>query len=289
MTNPSPHNIQLRAWIRDFILNGGEFTQELEDQIIAVLGTVLTTRGDLLTRDGTGAVRLAKGAQNTLLNMGANDPAWATLSTILDNVIGSTRGALLMRGASGWSKIDPGTSGNVLTSNGAGADPSYQDKASALKFLSSQTASNSSSLDFTSGIDSTYPNYLFVYEDILPASSTLLKVRVSTDAGSSWESTNYVAIVSTDTTAIVMTSANMDTASGGGACGQLTICNPSSGSNYKRIYGVGSYMAATSVYAATSTGGMWHGATTAINGVRFLMHSGNIASGTIRLYGIKGS
>lgn len=48
-----------------------------------------------------------------------------TASTILDS-IGSTRGSVLYRGASGWAILTPGTSGHVLTSNGAGADPSYQ-------------------------------------------------------------------------------------------------------------------------------------------------------------------
>lgn len=46
-------------------------------------------------------------------------------SSSLDTTFGSTRGAILERGASGWTLISPGTSGHVLTSNGSGADPSY--------------------------------------------------------------------------------------------------------------------------------------------------------------------
>ncbi|HEV8015203.1 MAG TPA: hypothetical protein VGP48_06700 [Stellaceae bacterium] len=54
--------------------------------------------------------------------------AWigVTLSGAIDNAIGATRGAILERGASGWTLVAPGTSGQVLTSNGSGADPSYQ-------------------------------------------------------------------------------------------------------------------------------------------------------------------
>lgn len=48
-----------------------------------------------------------------------------TATTILDSV-GSTRGSLLERGAAGWAIVSPGTATYVLTSNGAGADPSYQ-------------------------------------------------------------------------------------------------------------------------------------------------------------------
>lgn len=52
--------------------------------------------------------------------------AGESLSALIDSSIGSTRGAILERGASGWVLIAPGTSGYVLTSNGTGADPTYQ-------------------------------------------------------------------------------------------------------------------------------------------------------------------
>lgn len=49
----------------------------------------------------------------------------AVLSAALDAAAGSTRGAVLYRGASGWAILAPGTAGTVLTSGGAGADPSW--------------------------------------------------------------------------------------------------------------------------------------------------------------------
>jgi hypothetical protein len=48
------------------------------------------------------------------------------ITAIIDAQIGSTRGSVLFRGASGWTILTPGTSTYVLTSNGSGADPSYQ-------------------------------------------------------------------------------------------------------------------------------------------------------------------
>lgn len=47
-----------------------------------------------------------------------------TASTVLDDV-GTTRGSVLYRGAAGWAILAPGTVNFVLTSGGAGADPSY--------------------------------------------------------------------------------------------------------------------------------------------------------------------
>lgn len=47
-----------------------------------------------------------------------------TASACLDG-IGSTRGSVLYRGVAGWAALTPGTSGDCLKSQGAGADPVY--------------------------------------------------------------------------------------------------------------------------------------------------------------------
>lgn len=38
----------------------------------------------------------------------------------------ATRGSVMIKGASDWIELPPGTSGDVIMSNGAGADPTYQ-------------------------------------------------------------------------------------------------------------------------------------------------------------------
>lgn len=53
-------------------------------------------------------------------------PVANTLTGILDACIGNTQGDLLYRSASGWAVLAPGTSGQVLTTGGAAADPSWQ-------------------------------------------------------------------------------------------------------------------------------------------------------------------
>lgn len=54
----------------------------------------------------------------------AADVPNATISGILDN-IGSTRGSVLFRGSSLWEALTPSTSGYVLSTQGAGADPTW--------------------------------------------------------------------------------------------------------------------------------------------------------------------
>lgn len=53
-------------------------------------------------------------------------PTDATLTSILDQAIGSTRGSIVERGSSAWAPITPRTSGYPFVSNGAASDPAYQ-------------------------------------------------------------------------------------------------------------------------------------------------------------------
>ena len=60
----------------------------------------------------------------------------------------------------------------------------------SLVFLSKQTASSSSTVNFTSGIDSTYKEYLFTFNNIHPSSATsYFQFNMSTDGGSNYNVT----------------------------------------------------------------------------------------------------
>lgn len=76
-----PQTLQLIAKIRGVILNGDEFTAELEAQIAALLGTILTTRGDVLRRGETAVERHALGASGTVLGSDGTDVLFRTLAT----------------------------------------------------------------------------------------------------------------------------------------------------------------------------------------------------------------
>lgn len=65
-------------------------------------------------------------ASNTgLVNItgGAATPSATTLTAWIDSAIGNTQGSILYRGASTWSALAPGTSGQALLAQGAGANP----------------------------------------------------------------------------------------------------------------------------------------------------------------------
>ena len=87
-------------------------------------GTGLT--GGPITSSGTiSFATIATG--NILANISGSTaaPTPNTLTAIMDSAIGSTQGSIIYRNASSWVALTPGTSGQVLRTNGAGANPSW--------------------------------------------------------------------------------------------------------------------------------------------------------------------
>ena len=76
----------------------------------------------------TGTIALAAIADHTLLaniSGGALAPSSTTLTALIDNALGNTRGDILYRNATVWTVLAPGTAGFSLQTGGAGADPAY--------------------------------------------------------------------------------------------------------------------------------------------------------------------
>jgi hypothetical protein len=63
-------------------------------------------------------------ASRVLGSVAGGNVSELTASQVLD-LIGSTRGQILYRGASGWAVLSPSTAGYLLQTGGAGADPSW--------------------------------------------------------------------------------------------------------------------------------------------------------------------
>jgi len=105
-----------------------------------------------------------------------------------------TQHGVLVGGASNAvASTAVGTAGQVLTSNGAGVDPTYQNNAStsgSYILLETQTASASATIDFT-GLAS-YTSYFVKFANVLPANNNQqLLMRYSDDDGSTFETTAY--------------------------------------------------------------------------------------------------
>jgi hypothetical protein len=177
-----------------------------------------------------------------------------------------------------------------------------------MKLISSQTASSSASISFTTGIDSTYKEYQFYFINIHPSSNgESFQFNMSTDSGSNYNvtktSTAFDAFhneAGTDSglrydgdnkdlaqsTAFQSLNYNFGgTENDSNLGGFLTIFNPSSTTYVKHyIASVNwQYLNTYSIQAHTAGYG---NTTSAINAVQFKMSSGNIDAGTILMYGI---
>ena len=77
-----------------------------------------------------------------------------------------------------------------------------------------------------------------------------------------------------------------NSAAWGGVCGHLRLFDPASASRYKTVEGMTRYLDVEPFRLAQIVSGSYE-STTAVNALQFLFSSGNIASGTIRIYGLE--
>jgi hypothetical protein len=175
--------------------------------------------------------------------------------------------------------------------------------------LDEQIASNSAQLDFVTGITSAFKRYEFEFIGLVPATNGVdLLARVSTDGGSSFVATgSYQSIVDGSDSAGTALNILAETAAtamalnvrlaGIGARkisnatdrsynGTWKMFDPAGSASYKSFHGEANYLIQSATQYVKCSFTNVYSATTPINAIRFLMSSGNIASGLIRLRGI---
>lgn len=170
----------------------------------------------------------------------------------------------------------------------------------SLSLLEQHTASNSTTLDFTTCISSTYDEYRFELINVMPATNaTALWMRMGTGAGPtidtganySWESTVITGAASAITGTSGATkiqfhyTTHQSNSASWGIVGHFNLYSPGSASMFKQIHGQMHSSSSDPLRARWDFAGAYESAT-AVTGVQFLMSSGNITSGTIRCYGI---
>ena len=187
--------------------------------------------------------------------------------------------------------------------------------AKSLTHIKTLTASSSGTLSFVNGssdvvLDSTYPIYLFKFINIHPASDGEdFQFNMSIDSGSNYNVTktttwfygyNSYSIdglnaveyngsfdLAQSTSDQVLTN-NIGADNDQSASGSLFIYNPSSTTFVKHFMAnINTYHGANQAVNSFAAG--YGNTTSAINAFIFRMNSGNIDSGTIKLYGIKDS
>ena len=180
--------------------------------------------------------------------------------------------------------------------------------AGSLILLSTQTASASASISFTSGIDSTYKEYMFIFNNIHPANSGVngkLTFNLSTYGGSSYNVTKTTTFFEAghseldaysvlayeagndlaQSTSYQDLARNTTNANDDSLSGYLHLFNPSSNVYVKHFTAITNTVYDSNVATVTYIAG-YGNTTSAVNAIDFKCSSGNIDDGTIQMFGV---
>lgn len=159
-------------------------------------------------------------------------------------------------------------------------------------------------VEFTEGIDDSYEAYLFTLTDIVAGTDSVnLSMQVSEDEGVTWKAgaTDYVYAINVGLdnatsgqfgatySAVNWTNASVSSDPTKALSGTLRMFKPAGTTAYKKFQYDSIFFGSGGRFGRWVGGGAYKGTTNAINGVKFLMSSGDIASGEIRLYGLTGA
>jgi hypothetical protein len=196
-----------------------------------------------------------------------------------------------------------------ITNSSVSAVTSFANAPSGtLVLISTQTASNSATISFTTGLDSTYDEYQFKFINIAPRTDGVnFTFNLSSDSGTNYNVTKTTTFFrayhdEADIDTLLQYRAAEDLAqstsfqnlsfeAGNGAdesmSGSLNLFNPSSTVYVKHFISINNYYLNINYSVNTFVAG-YANTTSAVNAIRFQMSSGNF-DGTIKLYGVKKS
>ena len=178
-----------------------------------------------------------------------------------------------------------------------------------LILISTQTASNSANISFTTGLNGTYDVYEFKFINIQPSTNdATFQFNGSTDSGSNYNVTKTTTFFhayhdegDTATTLGYDTSSDLAQSTGyqtihqgvgntgsKNSGGSMQLFNPSS-TTYVKHFILNTNRQSSGGYSVNSYVAGYFNTTSAVNAINFKFDSGNISSGTIKLYGVKKS
>jgi hypothetical protein len=177
----------------------------------------------------------------------------------------------------------------------------------SLILLSTQTASASATISFTTGLDSTYDEYVFKFINMHPATdNSNFSFNFSTDSGSNYNVTKTSTYFYTyhnegdagngfaydtgrdlaQSTSFQFLTDDAGSDADQSQSGSLIIFNPSSTTYVKHFIATMQYSAGSD-HSFNSYIAGYGNTTSAVNAIQFKMDSGNIDDGIIKLYGVK--
>lgn len=161
----------------------------------------------------------------------------------------------------------------------------------ALRYITTVTASNVATVDLESAFDDTYDTYVVIAENITVQTSGSLSVRFK--IAGTYATTGYLSVEGIagglSNSEMLSDFSNAANVKGGFT---LYLHNPESTTKYHSVYFAGTSYGGGSTNGSTfgsSRSAVGNSGLGALTGLRFLMSSGNILTGTFRLYGVRKS
>jgi hypothetical protein len=282
---------------------GGGFANESNTGFIRPSAGVMQTvvAGVLVSQQSAGGTVFNQPVSGTGFVSGVS----AALDADLTALAGIATNGILARtgvGTAAARTITAGAGVSVTNGDGVAGNPTITTGARVL--LASKTASASATVDFTEFNNAVYRYYEFEMENVKPATDAVdLVMRVSTNAGVSydagasdysWASIGMVtggiatAGSSGGATAIGVSFTNAlgNAAAERGLTGNLKVYNAGDAAQRTRVVGQVQWDDASGSVLAYATLSGRRTADQDTDAIRFLMTSGNIASGVIRMYGV---
>jgi hypothetical protein len=273
-------------------INTNKFTVAASSGNTVVAGT-LTVGGSSVLTTGA-AVTVAQGGTGIASGTSGGVPYYSGSTTIASSSALTAHGVVI-GGGSGTAPTSTaaGTLGQALISQGSSADPQYKSGARVLLNTLTPTAAAASS--DTSSFTSSYNDYEIVFEDIVAATNAVT-FELQVHQGGAFQSTSYLAnsltwpsnatgAVANSATTFIPLSFASRLSNSGALSGSIRVFNPTGAANPKQWTGQIGHADSGGGMLFVTVAGTWNSAS-ALDGFQVLMSSGNIASGTIKIYGM---
>lgn len=167
------------------------------------------------------------------------------------------------------------------------------------QLLNTLTANASAALSDTTSFTSSFSAYDIVFESLIPATNAV-QAELLVHSGGTFQSSSYVALISSIansnftpgnsgavTTYIPLSSAGDVTngVAGQGISGTLRLHGPVSSSTITKPFAGLMINNTGNTMRVAQVGAFWN-STGVVDGIQFLFSTGNISSGTIKIYGV---
>tara|TARA_R110001592_G_scaffold23457_4_gene92064 strand:+ start:6 stop:926 length:921 start_codon:yes stop_codon:yes gene_type:complete len=208
----------------------------------------------------------------------------------LNQLYAITRGSILYGNASGaTARLAKGAAGTVLSSDGTDISWAAAAGGGSMEFIASSGNISAADFAFTQFDDSKYCNYQFVFLDIKPATNdALFEVHASADGGSTYDTGSNYKLNASAFTSFHTGAYGSTSSSHTGLNGIFHIYNAGS-AKFTTSMNLMTWTTSSGQAKASGATGSAHAVDEVTDAIRFKFSSGNIASGTILMYGIKKS